>query len=122
MNTIDENEKTLGKILSYGIEEAPAELELVVMKAIEAENAPRRSYMGFLAGWIPLSISIIGLFFGILTSIILFFPNLSFLLSVFETVQKFVFNPSVMIIILSITALILGDSLLEKRMEKLSFK
>lgn len=123
MNTISEDRKELGKLLSYGIEEAPAELEFLVMKRIEAENiVPKRSNMGFIAGWIPLTFSLLGLLFGIFTSAILFFPKLNFILSALVPIQKFILNPSVMIIILSVTALILGDSLLEKRMGRLSFK
>lgn len=122
MNTIDENSKTLGRILSYGVEEAPAELELLVMKAIEAENAPRRSYMGLMAGWIPITISLIGLAFGVLTSAILFFPNLVSLRDVFSPIFEVILNPSVTIIVVSVIALVLVDSLLERRMSRFSLR
>lgn len=122
MNTVDENDKTLGRILSYGVEEAPAELELLVRKAIETENAPRRSYMGLMAGWIPFTISAIGLAFGVLTSTILFFPNLASLRDLYNQIFEVILNPSVMIIVLSVLALILVDSLLEMRMSRFSLR
>lgn len=122
MNTVDENDKTLGRILSYGVEEAPAELELLVRKAIETENAPHRSYMGLMAGWIPFTISVIGLAFGVLTSTILFFPNLASLRDVFNPIFEVILNPSVMIVVVSVLALVLVDSLLERRMSRFSLR
>jgi hypothetical protein len=122
MKTIDENDKVLGRILSYGVEEAPAELELLVRNAIEVENAPRKSYMGLIAGWVPVTISLIGLVFGVLTSAILFFPNLVSLRDVFSPVFEVIVNPSVMIIVVSVIALVIVDSLLEKRMSRFSLR
>lgn len=121
MNTIDENDKALGKILRYGVQEAPAELELMVMNRLEAVKAPpKRSYMGFVVGWVPLSISLLGLIFGAVTSIVLFFPEFTSILNIFNKIQRLVHNPSVAIIILSVVFVVFIDSLLERRMGRIS--
>lgn len=121
MNTIDENDKALGKILRYGVQEAPAELELMVFNRLEAEKAPpKRSYMGFVVGWVPLSISLLGLTLGAITSVVMFFPEFTSMLHLLNKIQSLVLNPSVAIIILSIVSVIFIDSLLERRMGRFS--
>lgn len=123
MSTINNKDKELSQILGYGMVEAPAELEFLVKKRIAVEVVqPKRSYMGFIAGWVPVTISIVGLVFGIITSIFAFFPEFGGALEVVNKVLLFVLSPTVMMIALSVIALILIDSLLEKRIGRFVVK
>ena len=113
----------MSQILGYGMVEAPAELEILIKKRIAAEVVPpKRSYMGFIAGWVPVSISIVGLVFGIITSIFAFFPEFGGALDIVNKVLSFILSPTVMMIALSVIVLILVDSLLEKRIGRFVVK
>lgn len=119
MNSLNNNDKELSKLLNYSVLEAPAELEFLVKKSISEEVViAKPNSMGLVAGWIPFTISVVGLIFGILSSIIIFFPEVTSVLSIVGNVLAFILNPSVMIIAISVFALILVDSLLEKRIGK----
>jgi choline-glycine betaine transporter len=121
MNNINRKDPELGKVLGYGIVEAPMELEFLVKKRIAEEAVqPSRSYMGIVVGWFPVIISIVGLIFGVITSIFLFFPQLGSALEVVNKVLSFILSPTVMMIALSVITLILVDSLLEKRIKRLA--
>ena len=124
MSTVNNKDRELKRILSYGMVEAPAELELLVKKKIEEESViqPKRSYMGIIAGWVPAVISVVGLAFGIITSIFVFFPQFGGALEIINKVLSFILSPTVMVVALSIMALILVDSFLEKRIGKTAIK
>lgn len=124
MSTVNNKDRELSRILSYGMVEAPAELELLVRKKIEEESVaqPKRTYMGIIAGWVPAVISVVGLIFGIITSIFVFFPQFGGALEIINKVLSFILSPTVMVVALSIMALILVDSFLEKRIGKTAIK
>lgn len=124
MSTVNNKDRELSRILGYGMVEAPAELELMVKKIIVEESVaqPKRTYMGIVAGWVPAVISVVGLIFGIITSIFVFFPQFGGALEVVNKVLSFIVSPTVMMIALSVIVLILVDSLLEKRFGKTAIK
>lgn len=124
MSTVNNKDRELSRILNYGMVDAPAELELMVKKKIAAESAvqPKRSYMGIIAGWVPAVISVVGLIFGIITSIFVFFPQFSSALELVSKVLTFILSPTVMMIALSVILLILIDTILEKRAGKSAVK
>ena len=124
MSTVNNKDRELSRILGYGMVEAPGELELMVKKRIEKESVvqPKRSYMGIFAGWVPAVISVVGLIFGIITSIFVFFPQFGGALEVVNKVLSFIVSPTVMMIALSVIVLILVDSLFEKRFGKTAIK
>lgn len=124
MSTVNNKDRELSRILSYGMVEAPAELELLVRKKVEEESVaqPKRTYMGIIAGWVPAVISVVGLIFGIITSIFVFFPQFGGALEIINKVLSFILSPTVMVVALSIMALILVDSFLEKRIGKTAIK
>ncbi|MGE0078525.1 MAG: hypothetical protein AB7S48_11745 [Bacteroidales bacterium] len=123
MNNLNGNDKDLINVLSYGVMEAPKDLELLVKQKIADEAVPtKRNYMGILAGWIPAIISFVGISVSILTSVIMFFPHFSYILDMLERVQHFIFSPTVMAVALSVLALILIDSFLQKRVGKTGVK
>ena len=123
MSTVNNKDRELSKILGYGMVEAPVELDLLIKKRIAAEVVePKRSYMGIFAGWVPAVISVVGLIFGIITSIFVFFPQFGGALEVVNKVLSFIVSPTVMMIALSVIVLILVDSLLEKRFGKTAIK
>lgn len=120
MSTVNNKDRELSRILGYGMVGAPAELELMVKKRIEEESAvqPKLSYMGIIAGWVPATIGVMGLIFGIFTSIFIFFPKFAGVLQTVNNALKFILSPTVMMIVLSVILLILVDSFLEKRIGK----
>lgn len=124
MSTMNNKDRELSKILGYGMVEAPAELELMVKKIIAEESVvqPKRIYMGIIAGWVPAVISVVGLVFGIITSIFVFFPQFGDVLETVNKVLSFILSPTVMMIALSVIVLILVDTLLEKRFRKTQIK
>ena len=124
MSTVNNKDRELTRILSYGMVEAPAELELMVKKIIAEESVfqPKRTYMGIVAGWVPAVISVVGFMFGIITSIFVFFPQFGGALEVVNKVLSFIVSPTVMMIALSVIVLILVDSLFEKRLGKTAIK
>jgi len=124
MSTVNNKDRELSRILNYGMAEAPSELELMVKKRIAEESAvqPKHSYMGIIAGWVPAVISIVGLIFGIITSIFVLFPQFSSALKLVSKVLTFILSPTVMMIALSVILLILIDTILEKRAGKSAVK
>lgn len=124
MSTVNNKDRELSRILSYGMVDAPAELELMVKRRIAEESVvqPKRTYMGIIAGWVPAVISVVGLAFGIITSIFVFFPQFGGALEIINKVLSFILSPTVMVVALSIMALILVDSFLEKRIGKTAIK
>lgn len=120
MSTLNNKDRELSRILSYGMVEAPSELEFMVKKRIAEESViqPKRSYMGIIAGWVPAVISVVGLAFGIITSIFVFFPQFGGALEIVNTVLSFILSPTVMMIAISVIVLILIDTILEKRIGK----
>ena len=124
MSTVNNKDRELSRILSYGMVDAPAELDLMVKRRIAEESVvqPKRTYMGIVAGWVPAVISVVGLVFGIITSIFIFFPQFGGALEIVKKVFSFILSPTVMMIALSVIVLILVDSLLEKRFGKTSIK
>lgn len=124
MSTVNNKDRELSKILGYGMVEVPAELEIMVKKRISEEFVaqPKRGYMGMVAGWVPAVISVVGLIFGIITSIFVFFPQFGGALEIVKKVLSFILSPTVMMIALSVIVLILVDSLLEKRFRKAQLK
>jgi len=121
---VNNKDRELSRILSYGMIDAPSELELMVKKRIAEESVvqPKRSYMGIIAGWVPAVISVVGLIFGIITSIFVFFPQFSSALELVSKVLTFILSPTVMMIALSVILLILIDTILEKRAGKSAVK
>ncbi|BDX37402.1 hypothetical protein CYCD_07570 [Tenuifilaceae bacterium CYCD] len=110
-----ENNKDIAKVLSYGVLDVPAELELLVKSKITQTDAlPQKSNLGIIAGWVPLTISVLGLIVGIFTSLIMFFPELSSALQLLDKIFRFILSPSVMVVVLSVLVLILLDSIFEK--------
>jgi len=123
MSTVNNKDRELSKILGYGMVEAPVELDLLIKKRIAAEVVePKRSYMGIVVGWLPVVISVVGIIFGVITSIFVFFPQFGGALEVVNKVLSFIVSPTVMMIALSVIVLILVDSLLEKRFRKIQIK
>lgn len=124
MRTVNNKDRELSRILSYGMVEAPSDLELMVKKRISEESVvqSKRTYMVIIAGWLPAVISVVGLVFGIITSIFVFFPQFERALAVVNKVLSFIVSPAVMMIALSVIVLILVDSLLEKRIRKTAIK
>jgi len=124
MSMVNNKDRELSRILSYGMIDAPSELELMVKKRIAEESVvqPKRSYMGIIAGWVPAVISVVGLIFGIITSIFVFFPQFSSALELVSKVLTFILSPTVMMIALSVILLILIDTILEKRAGKSAVK
>ena len=124
MSTVNNKDRELSRILSYGMVGAPTELELMVKRRIAEESVvqPKRTYMGIIAGWVPAVISVVGLAFGIITSIFVFFPQFGGALEIINKVLSFILSPTVMVVALSIMALILVDSFLEKRIGKTAIK
>lgn len=119
MSTVNNKDRELSKILGYGMVEAPAELELLIKKRIAAEVVePKRSNMGIVTGWFPVTVSLVGLIYGILTSISAFFPGFGSAHEAITKVLTFILSPTVMMIALSVIVLILLDSLLERRIGK----
>ncbi len=109
------NNKDIAKVLSYGVLDVPAELELLVKSKItNADALPQKSNLGITAGWFPVTISVLGLIVGIFTSLILFFPELSSALQLLLKIFRFILSPSVMVVVLSVLVLILLDSIFEK--------
>lgn len=110
-----DNNKDIAKVLSYGVLNVPAELELLVKSKItNADALPLKSNLGITAGWIPVTISVLGLIVGIFTSLIMFFPELSSALQFLDKILRFILSPSVMVVVLSVLVLILLDSIFEK--------
>lgn len=124
MSTMENKDRDLSRVLGYGIVNAPMELGLMVKSRLAEESAvqPKRSYMGIIAGWVPATISVVGLVFGIFTSIFIFFPQVAGALEIIDKVLSFIMNPTVMMIALSVIILILVDALLEKRIGRMLIK
>lgn len=114
------DDEILKKLLSYGVAEAPDELELRVNKKIEEEigRIPYSNFPGFSIGWIPFSLSAAGLVFGIFSLAVFFFPGLRPALDLIGSVISAILSPSVMVVVLSVIALVLVDFLVERRIEK----
>ncbi|MGD9977404.1 MAG: hypothetical protein AB7S54_05665 [Bacteroidales bacterium] len=110
------DDEILKKLLSYGVAEAPDELELRVNKKIEEEvgRTPYSNFLGFAIGWIPFSLSAAGLVFGVFSLAVFFFPSLRPGLDLIGSVISAILSPSVMVVVLSVIALVLVDFLVEK--------